>query len=280
MGLVQLVALSTVWVAGEDSQHFLGMANDFRRRHGLAELKLAQSMSQMAASHARFMSSNNFLTHIQDPTMPNFVGRTLADRAEKFQCEGPLGELVGYSSRSVDDAFYSICDSPVHRAKLLRPGSLSFGAGSEAEFVCVIVGGTPLDQPVVSPPKDSTNVKTQWSSAKDFAGTQSGPDSLLCGYPAVCVLPAITGVDGLNVKVTMASEGKPSLDVKVLGSHNSPYFSDAVAIVPLAPLSGETRYTVTLDVTWSGQGAYSTKWSFTTGKPATTTTTKKKRKLD
>lgn len=240
----------------------LDIVNTYRAAHRLEALRLDDNLCHMADGHALFMSSNHLLSHRQSPTMANFTGIDLAARAATIHWQDELSELVGYASTSLTDAVQAIFDSPCHRSRFLKPGSLTLGASAEGQYVCLLIGGESNKKTVVSPPDGATDIPTTWYGSSDFAGTRTGPGGTKFGYPIVYVANGST----LAVsQVTLRDQSGENTEVIVRDPSNDHHYTDGLAVIPTTPLRPSTTYSLSLDLLVNGERKMLST-SFTTAK--------------
>lgn len=118
---------------------FWAMVNEVRRKRNLAELRWDSEVAQLARSHARDMSANDFFGHIS-PSMGNLARRAIREYGWRSTLYGlPTGPPeegtpnyiadVINKTASLADAIESLLDSPAHRRVLLFPYFTSCGVG-------------------------------------------------------------------------------------------------------------------------------------------------------
>lgn len=247
-----------------DQSNLLNLVNGFRRSHGVAAVSLHDGLCQVASGHAGFMDANNVLTHEEQEGKKGFTGINLASRSARINWNDELSELVGFSNTGLTDTVQAIFDSPCHRVRFLKPGSLTLGASAQGEFVCLLVGGEANKQVVLSPPDRAEGVPTEWRGANDLSGTKSGPGGTSFGYPVVYI--DTTGRSGTFVtqEASLTGPQNEKVPVVIRDPSNDKRFATSLTIVPKRPLQNGTEYRVTVSVKFAGENMKTSTWTFRT----------------
>ena len=247
-----------------ETAQLLQLVNAYRSAHGVSALSLDQPLCKVAEGHASFMFQNKVLTHVQQNGMKGFVGNNLAARAATIGWSDELSELVGFANTGLADAVQAIFDSPCHRVRFLKPGELSLGAGAQGDFVCLLVGGEPTAQTIVSPPQGATNVPTSWFGSRNLSGTKTGAGGTRYGYPIVFLDSRKSQKPFVTENAELLSTDNHSVQVKVLDPSNDDRFAQAVAMVPLHELAPGQEYSATVTIKYSDGSKSQRQWSFRT----------------
>ncbi|MBS1723588.1 MAG: hypothetical protein JSS66_11610 [Armatimonadetes bacterium] len=268
MPFVALNALALLLAAGlpTDSltrDELVELVNSYRAEHGLEQLVFNDTLGRAASSHANFMALNNVLSHFEKEGMPGFTGANLSDRARQVGWDDECSELVGYASTTVRDSFQAIFDSPCHRVRFLKPGTLQLGVAAQDTFVCIMVGGQAGPGSVVSPPDHASGVPTSWYGAPDFSGTRTRGGKLF-GYPMTFTAPAKGDAVMTNVAAELTDQDGKTVPIIVRDSHNDTHYDCSAAIVPESPLQPSATYTVHVSAIAPGGAKIDKSWSFTT----------------
>ncbi len=252
------------FVPKTNEEILLSLVNQYREKHGIQSLTLDSKLCSAAQSHAKFMASNNVLSHYEDKNLKDFFGINLEERATRVGWYDTLSELVGYSNTTIQENVRAIFDSPCHRVRFLKPGKLVLGAASESEFVCLLVGGDATPQMVISPPDHEENVPLKWLAKPDFSGTNTGKGSKSFGYPITISLPN-RNEKPISAKHIEFADGEKSVPIIIRDSTNDSHFEDSIAIIPESPLAPHTTYQVKVSFDDGLGNIINKAWTFTTG---------------
>ncbi len=250
---------------GRTTDDLLGLVNQYRLDHGLQALRIDSALTAAAQAHADYMSLNRTLTHNEKADHPGFKGEDLQQRVGRVGWTDECSELVGFATLGTAASVQAIFDSPCHRSRFLKPGSLLLGVGENSGFVCLLIGGEPVKGTVVSPADGETNVPTTWKAAANLAGTSNGPGFRLLGYPLVFTDTTV-GENPLTVKSAKLLETNgPIVSTILRDPTNDPHYTSSLALIPVAPLKANTEYTVEIAVRLSQGQTVERTWRFTTG---------------
>lgn len=251
-----------------------------RSQIGLSTLAQDTTVDRVAQGHSDYQRLNNTVTHDQVRGQPGFTGVTLEDRFKaagyNFGTTNAIGEVIAATSNQT--GFYmaeQLITAIYHRFVIFEPVFQQVGTGAAtgaagyayftADFVTNNGYGSGLPATTLAswPFDGQTGVPIDFLS--DSEEPDPVPDVNQVGYP-------ISVHTNLTRKLTVQSftvrprSGGANLQTRLLTKDVDPVNTTSqsvAAIIPLSPLTANTRY----DVTFSGtidDVAVSKTWSFTT----------------
>lgn len=252
---------------------------NFRRSQaGLSVLPRNALVDSAAVGHSNYQRQNA-VTHVQEAGKPGFTGRLLFDRLQAVGYANPnnffYGEVI--SASTTTSGVYlaeELITAIYHRFAIFEPRFKEIGGGATADsrgyniltvnFTANNGYGAGLGNGKVAiwPVDGQTNVARNFLS--DFEAPDPVPEANEVGYP-------VSVHSDADVSLTVSSftirpRGGANLAVKLLSadadSKNTTTRS-AIAIVPMAALTGNTTYDVSFVGTTNGLALTKT-WSFTT----------------
>ena len=265
MTLIPLLVLALAHAEGTTTPaELLGIVNIYRQTHGVDPLTIHEQLCKVADGHAGFMFQNHVLSHFEQPEMKGFTGVNLASRAAKVNWTDELSELVGYANTGLQDSVQAIFDSPSHRVRFLKPGKLTLGAGAQGDFVCLLVGGEPAKQTVVSPPDGATNVPTRWFGSSDLSGTKTGIGGRVYGYPLVFMDTCDPNFKFKTLTAELSGPDNEPVPVILRDPENDEHYSCALTMIPERALLPGVAYSARVIVQFGVGKPKETTWKFQT----------------
>lgn len=271
--------------------------NDLRAKIGSGLLAQDAQLDLAAANHFNYVVLNGYFGyHTEDPAKPGYTGVTPAERARNAGYAGSAGESM-FGALGADRAAECVpvwANSVYHMVSLFmgdRDVGIAAGnvkangpAGEYTETYCVLEVGTkdratsprPVAGTVLVYPYDQqTSVPYLFQNRQEYP--QPLPELDGVGHPIAAWFATQANA---NPKVTVSAytvtaQGGASVAAKVM-AHASVnvaagidrvvddvIWPQAVFIVPVAPLTPSTTYTVSFEGTVDG-AAVKKNWSFTT----------------
>lgn len=211
------------------------------------------------------MQANKILTHDQSSTA---VGYT-----PEGAWAGKNSVLVFRSAGGYPWTSNPWENAPFHLAQLLQPGLRALGYADDGLYACMTTwpGADPagLSGVYTYPGSGRTNVpvsqaakelpSTPQQSVGIAANATTGPNLMVFAH----------GLGGSAVRVTAASL-TPTVQVKWVDNSTPTvggYIPSGAILIPVTPLTPNTTYTATVELSGSERSTSHT-WSFTTGSPA------------
>jgi len=250
-----------------------------RSQLGLATLAEDTTVDRVAQGHSDYQRLNNTVTHDQMRGQPGFTGVTLEDRFKaagyNFGTTNAIGEVI--AATEGQNGFFmaeQLITAIYHRFVIFEPVFQQVGTGSAANggyayFTADFVTNNGYGAGLPSTALASWPIDGQTGVPINFLSDSEEPDPVPdlneVGYP-------ISVQTNLTRKLTVQSftvrprSGGANLQTRLLTKDVDPVNTTSqsvAAIIPLGPLTANTRY----DVTFSGtidDVAVSKTWSFTT----------------
>lgn len=250
-----------------------------RSQIGLSTLAEDVTVDRAAQGHSDYQRLNNTVTHDQVRGKQGFTGVTLEDRFKaagySFGSPNAIGEVIAATQSQT--GFYmaeQLVTAIYHRFVIFEPVFQQVGTGSAAnngyayftaDFVTNNGYGTGLPATTLATwPFDG-----QTAVPIDFSSNSEEPDPVpdvdIVGYP-ISVHTNLTRKLTVQSFTVRARSGGADLPTRMLTKDLDPVNTSSqsvAAIIPLGPLTANTRY----DVSFSGAidgVAVSKTWSFTT----------------
>jgi hypothetical protein len=293
---------AVTYTTGSDTAVVSAGLTDLRQGAAIGLVAQSSVLDQAAASHTAFLVNNglvangSYLTstiagelggHYEDSTLPGFTGSTPQSRAVKAGYAGTAGEVITFGAASGLVCINSLRNSVYHLALLMSPfvdAGISFNAGNGTGSVCAIelgiktgtLGQLPAAGSVSTfPYSGQTGVAASFDNHAETP--VPAPDLTLTGRSVEVSLytlanPALAGSDIVLQQFAMTQNGTaiPARILAASGVTGAAVTTDTnlsaagiVVLLPLAPLSYNTVYTVTFAGTVKGV-AVTYSWSFTT----------------
>lgn len=230
--------------------------------------------------------------HYEVNTYPGYTGTTPQARATAAGYAGTVTENISFGTASGADCVTSQEDSVYHLAALLSPFinvGISFNAGNGTGSSCTIelgipsttLGQLPASGIVMYPYSGQVSVPPTFYNQAEIPNPATDLSS--AGHPVAVSLytqltPSLSGSDivihtysmttGINpvspVSARVLANSGVTSTGPTLTTDNAINGAGFVVLLPVAPLTPNTVYTVTFSATVKGT-AVSKSWSFTTG---------------
>jgi uncharacterized protein YkwD len=244
-----LAPADTTPCPGEDADTAAIHASISRARAmaGVAPLRCDAAASAATQHHCKYVVANHEITHVETPGHPEFTGVSFEDRlaAQSF-ADVPSAEiLTSISGPDAIDGRYGMLNTVYHRSPILRPYNSSFGLSLEAGCVTVDfgkpVGSDDTGADVIWPPDGATHVSTYFVSK--YESPNPVPGSEMVGSP----VSLLTTGHLEQIDATMTAADGTKIDAVLITFASDPaklVHKGDVHLVPRAPLSPQTKYTV------------------------------------
>jgi len=244
---------------GDDSASARRAIAHVRALAGLPMPRCDRAASSAAHAHCAYVEANGgTLTHVQQPGRPGFTGRTHEDRlAAVAFADSPGGEVMATitGAESITGP-RGYLNSVYHRALLLRAETISFGYGATASCSTVDLGRvrdlrTVADVIVAWPPNGARSVPSTFYASSEAPNPMPGstavgaPVSLISSVALVRVTASLIGPDGEVRTTLLTHENDKNRLVRPGEAH----------LIPVAPLSADTKYRARFVVTRAGRPA-------------------------
>jgi hypothetical protein len=229
--------------------------------------------------------------HYEAAAGTGFTGAAPQDRAAVAGFSGSVTELISFGAASGAACITSQQNSVYHLLDLLSAATdlgLSFNAGNGSDSVCTLILGTPGDtlgqlpaSGLVTYPYDA-----QMAVPPTYYNRAEVPnpavDLAKAGHPVAVSLytqahPTLTGSDIVVTDFSMTDANGAAVSARILAatgvkaggtlsltSDVNLARAGTIVLLPVAPLTASTDYTVSFAATVKG-GAVSKTWTFTTG---------------
>ena len=220
-----------------------------------------------AQKHSDYMAANQVFGHEEAQGMKRFVGITSHDRLETYGWGGPYWEGLALGSTDAGEAIQEMFDAPYHRMPFLQPGTGFFGFGEADGRFTAEFSRNSVYAIVTSPADGEDDVPTQWFPHEH-------PDPLMfhpelqnkgaLGYP-IMLAEFNGGMGRLRIFGAHLEDDKGQEVPTVMNySGDDPNLTEAMIIIPEAPLEKGKSYHVTVKgVGTNGKPLYC-RWQFKT----------------
>ena len=261
---------------GDTATDGLNWINFRRRQAGLKVLTRNVRLDTAALGQAKYLESNQSVTHVQTVGKPGFTGVTITDRLAAsgygFSQGGhEYGEvLAATQSNSGFNAADELVTAIYHRYVLLEPMSKQAGAAAAADsdstYFAANVAADGLDQGlgmgkfITYPAPHQSLVPVLFHNDSEKPDPMPGHHTV--GFPVSVHADLLSSLQ--VVHFTMKPHGGTAVPVQLLTSRsdaNTP--TSAAAIIPLEPLLADTTYDVHFVGLVDGLQV-SRNWQFTT----------------
>ena len=245
----------------------LAAANELRQRLGLPNFVSDVRLNAAAQAHSDYLTKNNLRGHGERSTDAGFIGADPSSRLEAFGWGGPSWEGLTYMVGDPRQSVKMLFDAPYHRLPFLQPGAQQFGFGMNGQTATAEFQGTKDECVAVSPGDGETDVPTSWCSRETpdpMAIHPEVPSGATIGYP-IMLAQFGPGKEHLDVQTATLSDGAGNpVQVFVNMPVNDVNLTNAVVILPNAPLKQSMLYKVSVTATGSDGKPIQKSWSFRT----------------
>jgi hypothetical protein len=233
--------------------------NDYRLLLGLPSVTFNSALNTAALKHAHYLAVNaidpintGVSLHDENPSKKAFIGKNLVDRMNYVGYGNGAAEDVAFKRATLIEAVDSLFDAPYHRSPFLSPDMVEVGIAKEGNYHVIQFGyrDPSTTTLTVSPSDGDAFVPTI------FDGHET-PDpirmhnlaSYPVGYPlmASIVGPGITKATLQSATLTDDSGNKITLLQNQASNDN--HLDTEVILIPIKPLSANTIYHVTVQMT-------------------------------
>lgn len=270
----------------------LQLVNEYRAYAHLPLMQLSKALDASSQAHSNFYVQNQNLygnitlaVHQETSSWPGFTGKTVVNRAEFFGFpSAAVGEVMNFG-RSENQAISDWMSTVYHRLILLNPWTTSMGYGQAGNPSQSLLPVTTIDVGAKTPPSSSLSyvaypVPGQMQVPLQFTGGEI-PDPLAntpydnhypVGYPITFGTfdPSVTSLSATSATLTTSGHTVPSYLLAPNQGTGEQYteLGNALAVIPLSPLSPNTTYTVAVSGQVTLQNGvvqpFQKTWSFST----------------
>lgn len=238
------------------------LVNAFRRRLGLPDTCSDDRLHAASQAHSDYLTRNRRIGHYEDPANPGFTGNSPSDRMEAFGYFGSNYEGVCCGAGSIEKGVRDLFDAPYHRLPFMIPGRVLLGTGYSGGNLTLKFGIGDSSDIVVSPAAGENGVPCRWDGNERPNPLRMWGVSGPTGYPIVLGCFGPRGKMTVS-KATLSLDGQP-VDAFLNTPANDDDLSDAVLLIPKAPLEASRTYQVAIAGA-DGQGTpFRRVWTFTT----------------
>jgi virginiamycin B lyase len=264
-------AVPAPFVANVDQQTALTRLNFYRAQAGLPAASLTKGINLSAQALADYNAINNTQVHVEDPSLPDFVGAQFTDRQLYFGYDSAASETIHNfeAAASVDDWMAMV----YHRISLLTYSYTDIGSGlsrlNNNLRTVMDFGNKRLGPPAARllstyPSNGQINVPLVFSP--DGTGVPQG--ITVAGYPVSLQITQPTnppqGASAASTTYQLAdSSGNPVPIYPPTGA-NLQMPADIFVMLPQQPLTPNTTYQAHITGTDSQGNPFDVAWAFTT----------------
>lgn len=239
--------------------------NGVRRQCGLLDVVLSPSLCSAAMAHSRYMNLNGAYSHLEQVGLSGFTGVSPEDRVEAWGY--PLGDFEDISSESkaMDKMVQGLMNAPYHREAFLQPGVPDFGYGAAEGKSTLEFGITSVEGVSIYPSDGQVDVPVSWKDDEYPDPLRIHPGAAkVVGYPITLFYYGPSGSAATLTSAALTASDGTDVPVYVNRDANDPELRAGVIVIPQAPLSPGTIYTVKVQATTLTGLDISRTWSFTT----------------
>lgn len=244
----------------------LDHVNDIRAELRLPPAKPNDLLNFCAQRHSDYLAANSATGHYQKEGLPLFFGATPTDRLAACGYTGSSSEVVIFGRSDLRGSIEKLFTAPYHRLPFMQPSPVEVGGGSAGERVVVLFGGDSGDGVVVSPYDGQRNVATKWVDLErpDPLRIHPGLDRPI-GYPIVfsCFTNDYQRIRLVSARLQVAANGT-DVPIAINSPDNDSELTDSVFLLPRTPLSPETTYKASVEITLPNGARAAKIWKFTT----------------
>jgi uncharacterized protein YkwD len=260
-------AVGQLPVMNDQQKQALKAANEYREQLGLPDFIADDRLDTAAQAHANYMTQNNTRGHGERSNDPGFVGADPGARLEAFGWGGPSWEGLAYLVGDAHEAVRSLFEAPYHRVPFLQPGVQQFGFGINGFNAAAEFQACKEECVSLSPRDGETNVPTSWFSKEMPDPLAIHPEAThdsAVGYPIMLVqFSQRTGKLSINSAVVTDQNGI-AITAFVNTPANDQNLTNAIVIIPTAPLKPGMQYKVSVAGTDMNGQPLQKSWSFQT----------------
>lgn len=240
--------------------------NAVRQRMGLPAVDVVAALERAAQGHAKYADRHDY-SHQERPDRAGFVGEYPWDRARAFGYVGGCGEVMAMEE-GAEAALEMWLASVYHRQFITHPAlsGIGFGLYGRVQVLNYALAAAPLTERVAAyPPPDAQEVPLSWPGLELPSPIPEGAPTPV-GYTVSAHFPAVVkAVHALRLedphRGVVGCYARHRLSDAALSN------SDAVFLLPRAPLQPGTTYRVSMAVE-TARGPQEIAWSFTTSAEA------------
>lgn len=238
----------------------LTKVNDYRQTLGLPPMQLNSLLTKAAASHARYMTSNNVFTHQQERGRRDFLAETPTARAGQSGYKGKT-VLEDLAKGDLNPIMGILVEGPYHRRPFLQANAKDLGVAVDGPHTVIVVEQERSSDPLVFP-APGMSIAGRWNgfdnpSPLRMHGSPKGPFG-----PAVQVY--VQHVYDLNVeRFDLKGRNGQLIDCYLSSRLNDPFLPDGAMLIPKSPLTPGVQYQAQFEGSDGSGRRYSKAWVFT-----------------
>ncbi|HLO99072.1 MAG TPA: CAP domain-containing protein [Fimbriimonas sp.] len=248
-----------------DEKSAINELNGIRAKHQLPPMTIDPYLTMSSRSHTDYLALHDVIAHEESPDKLGFTGVMPWDRGKRHGHVGGIWEVVSGGTETAEAAIYNLWNAPYHRITLMQTGRSLVGVGwKKGHFT---MNGTPSwDRGVyMAPYAGQENVPVLWANQEVPNPTRNYPDArFLLGYPIVVAGSELPGGKMDFVSASLVDSNGNAVDTYLLHRQNDDNLTNAVIVIPKAPLKFNEMYTADVRVIVQGDVITQRKWTFTT----------------